>query len=346
MPASASLDRLHAVVLQPVSLRWPGVALCAMVALAAAFVSELQAGPHLLWALLFGLCVSFHAEDERTGPGIGFCSGTLLRGGVALLGARITLSSVAALGWGTVAVVIGAVASTVFVGIWMARRLGFSPEQGVLSGGAVGICGASAALALAAVLPHSREQERFTLVVVVGVTTLSTLAMLGYPLLARELHLSPALAGLFLGGAIHDVGQVAAAGSLMGPDVADAATLVKLCRVALLSAVAALVSASALGRPRRANGGSAAPWLPRYLQFFLLLAALRSFGWLPGEILASMDKASRLCLAVAIAALGVRSSLPALLQAGWRAAALLVGETLWLACWTLGFALAFEHGAR
>jgi uncharacterized integral membrane protein (TIGR00698 family) len=334
---------LLGVMLRPVSRRWPGAALCAMVALAAAFVGELHVGPLLLYALCFGLCFHFLCEDERIQPGVAFCSGTVLRAGIALLGARVTLGQVAALGWGTVAVVAAAVASTICAGWWLARRLGFTHAQGVLSGGAVAICGASAALAIAAVLPRSREQERFTLVVVVCVTALSTLAMLLYPLLVRALGLPPLLAGLFLGGSIHDVAQVAAAGSLLGPEVADAATLVKLCRVALLSVVVALVCASALGRGARAEG-VAQPLLPRYLQVFVLLVMLRSLGWLPGPAIELAGEISRLCLGVAIAALGVRSSLPGLVQAGWRVLALLLGETLWLAAWMLGFALAFQHG--
>jgi uncharacterized integral membrane protein (TIGR00698 family) len=342
-------QRLHLALVQPVARRWSGAALCATVALAAAFVAELHAGSPLLYALFFGLCFNFLADDGRTQPGIAFCSGTVLRLGIALLGARITLVQVAALGWSTVAVVVGGVASTVFVGIALGRRLGFAREQGVLAGGAVAICGASAALALAAVLPRSREQERFTLVVVLCITALSTLSMLLYPPLARALHLPPALAGLFLGGSIHDVAQVTAAGTLMGPQVADMATLVKLCRVALLSVVVGLVSVSALGRAQRLQAGPGArrvPLLPAYLQLFLLLVALRSLGWLPEAALAPMGALSRGCLVVAIAALGVRSSLPALVQAGWRTAALLIGETLWLAAWMLGFALAFQHGMR
>ncbi|HJV60397.1 MAG TPA: putative sulfate exporter family transporter [Albitalea sp.] len=333
-----ALQRLHAAMLQPVSRRWPGMALCATVALAAGFIAALHGGPHLLYALLFGVCFHFLAEDERTQPGIAFCSSTVLRFGVALLGARITLAQIAALGWGTVAVVVSAVASTVFAGLFIARRLGFTREQGVLSGGAVAICGASAALALAAVLPRSREQERFTLVVVVCITTLSTLAMLLYPTLAAALHLAPQRAALFLGGTIHDVAQVTAAGTLMGAEVAEAATLVKLCRVALLSVVAGLVSVSALGRAQRTESGSL-PLLPGYLQLFLLLVTLRSLGWLPTPALQPLSVLSGLCLAVAIAALGVRTSLPALVEAGWRAVALLLLESLWLAAWVLGFAM-------
>ncbi|HEV7913774.1 MAG TPA: putative sulfate exporter family transporter, partial [Albitalea sp.] len=138
------------------SLRWPGALLCVVIALAAAFVAGLHHGPQLLYALFFGICFHFLAGDDKTAPGIAFCSRTVLQVGVAMLGARITIGQIAALGWPTAAIVVAAVLSTIAIGLLLARRLGLAGAAGVLSGGATAICGASAALALATVLPRSR----------------------------------------------------------------------------------------------------------------------------------------------------------------------------------------------
>lgn len=67
-----------------------------------------------------------------------------------------------------------AVAATICVGWLSARLLGQHTDFGVLTGGAVAICGASAALAISAVLPKHENSERDTLLTVVGVTGLST----------------------------------------------------------------------------------------------------------------------------------------------------------------------------
>jgi uncharacterized integral membrane protein (TIGR00698 family) len=263
----------------------------------------------------------------------------VLRIGVALLGVRITVTQIAALGWTTAAVVASAVLGTIV----LARRLGLSPAQGVLSGGATAICGASAALALAAVLPRSREQDRFTIVVVVSVTTLSTLAMLLYPAIARAFALPPALAGLFLGGSIHDVAQVVGAGYTMGPATGDQATIVKLLRISLLAFVVMAVSVSSLARCGGSDGAAVRPpLLPGFLQFFVALAALHSLGWIPVAWQSALNGISRVCLVVAIAALGVKTSFHMLLQAGWRAFALLLAETIWLAAWVLGAVLLMQ----
>src|SRR5256885_2248538 len=96
-----------------VALRWPGAALCTVVALAASFISGQYGGPQLLYALFLGICFEFLYQDERTRRGIEFCSTSVLRLGVALLGARITVTQIAALGWATTGVILCAVASTI-----------------------------------------------------------------------------------------------------------------------------------------------------------------------------------------------------------------------------------------
>lgn len=309
---------------------WRGVLLCGLFALAASFVAQLHGGPSLLYALLFGLAFHFLHADPRIRAGVEFCSGAVLRVGVALLGARITLEQIGALGWSTALTVLAAVVSTIGGGIWLARRLGMSREQGLLSGGATAICGASAALAIAAVLPRSRERDQYMLLVVLAVTSLSTLAMLIYPLLARVLHLSPAQAGLFIGGSIHDVAQVVGAGYLLGRETGDTATLVKLFRVTLLVLVVLAVSAAWGGRERPTPQPlhRLVPW---FLWVFLFLAGLHSLQLIPVVAEPALGELSRACLVTAIAALGIKTSMQSLLATGWRPLGLLLAETLWLA---------------
>lgn len=183
---SAALGKLPAHL-----LLLPGIALSGVIAMAATLVSTLHGGPQLLYALFFGLAFHYLSQDVKTRPGIEFCARSVLRLGVGLLGARITASQIAGLGWSTAMIVIAAVVTTLLCGVLLGRYLGLSRAQAVLSGGAVAICGASAALAISAVLPRDKHSERFTLMVVVSVTVLSTLAMVIYPLVARLLHLPP-----------------------------------------------------------------------------------------------------------------------------------------------------------
>ena len=127
----------------------PGLLLSATIALAVRFVSDRLGGPAMLYALLFGMAFNFLTEDERFAKGIRFASRNILRFGVALLGLRITTGDVMDLGWQVVALIVAAVVATILIGGLIGRASGLSSDQSILSAGAVAICGASAALAIA-----------------------------------------------------------------------------------------------------------------------------------------------------------------------------------------------------
>lgn len=343
--------------LQPVKFALhvlPGTLLAAVVAMAATLVSTLHGGPQLLYALFFGVAFHYLSSDPKAKPGIEFCSRNVLRLGVGLLGARITAAQIAGLGWSTAAIVIVAVITTLLAGYLLGKYLGLERAQGVLSGGSVAICGASAALAISSVLPRTKESERFTLMVVVTVTVLSTVAMVVYPLIARALNLPPELAGLFLGGTIHDVAQVVGAGYMIDHPTGDYATIVKLFRVSMLAVVVVIVSAMFKTERERAeheiaaNGGHAAakkqPLVPWFLWVFVILVAINSLGFVPTGVGKGLSDISRLCLVVAIAALGIKTSFQQLAKAGWRPFSLLLVETVWMAVLVLVAIIARQKG--
>jgi uncharacterized integral membrane protein (TIGR00698 family) len=222
--------------------------------------------------------------------------------------------------------------------VLLARATRQSTAFGLLSGGSVGICGASAALAIASILPRSESLERDTVMTVVSVTTLSTVAMVLYPVVAAGLGLDERTAGIFLGATIHDVAQVVGAGYSVSSDAGDAATIVKLFRVALLLPVVLVIS-YALQRRRRADpgadAGGAPPLLPAFLIGFAVLVALNSAGGLPATVADWLQQASRWCLVIAIAALGTRTSLGELAGVGWRPVAIVVSETVFIGLFVL-----------
>lgn len=158
----------------------PGLLVCVTIGLATTFLSDNYGGPTILYALLLGIAFHFLSQEGRCIPGVDFAARTILRLGVALLGARITATQVFELGLGPVATVVVGVTLTILVGRLLAKLLGLDRELGLLTGGAVAICGASAALALSAVMPRNEHSERNLILTVVTVTALSTIAMVTY----------------------------------------------------------------------------------------------------------------------------------------------------------------------
>ena len=312
---------------------WPGVLAAATVALAASWLAQHYAAPVMLFALLFGMAFHFLHEEGRCVAGIEFSSKAILRTGVALLGARITVEQMLDLGATPILMVVAGVASTILLGFLASRALGLSRSFGVLSGGAVGICGASAALAIASVLPKTKESERDVILAVVVVTTLSTIAMIFYPMLVTVIGLDHQRAGLFLGGTIHDVAQVVGAGYTISQKTGDIATYVKLLRVAMLLPVVGTI-ALVLSRQGEGGSGMKVP-LPWFLFGFAALVAINSLGVLPKVAVDGAGVVSRWCLVVAIAALGMKTTFKSLIAAGWRPVATMVLETAWIAALVL-----------
>lgn len=316
--------------LQDIRRIYPGVLVALTIALASAWLSQHYGAPVMLFALLFGMAFHFLHEEGLCVRGIDFAARTVLRIGVALLGARITVDQIAGLGLEPVLLVAAGVAATILLGLAGARVLGLGVPLGVLSGGSVAICGASAALAIASVLPRGPEADRHTILTVVSVTAFSTVAMIVYPIAATALGLDHQEAGLFLGGTIHDVAQVVGAGYTISPETGDTATFVKLFRVALLLPVVVLISL-AISRRAGFGGRRTLGLLPPFLIAFAVLVAVNSTGIIPSWATDAMGETSRWLLVTAVAALGMKTSFRMLATVGWRPVALIAFETVFIA---------------
>ena len=308
----------------------PGLLASLVIAGAAAFLSDHYSGPIMLFALLLGMAMNFLSDVDRCKAGINFASRTVLRLGVALLGFRITLGEIAELGWQPVVLVISVVTLTILVSTWAARAMGFKTEFGILSGGATAICGASAAMALSAALPPHERKERATGFTIIGVSTLSTIAMILYPAISNLFGFDDHHAGVFIGATIHDVAQVVGAGYAISPEAGDTATVVKLMRVAMLLPV--IVTVGLWARRRGGHGeGERPPLLPWFVTAFAALVVLNSLVPIPEFVREAGNSASRWCLVAAISALGIKTHFSEIVEIGWKPVVLMVLETIFIA---------------
>jgi uncharacterized integral membrane protein (TIGR00698 family) len=312
----------------------PGLAVAAVVGIAATFLSTHYKASAMLFALLLGMSLNFLAEEGKCRAGIQAASTWVLRTGVALLGLRITAGQVVDLGWASVAMVVAAVLATIVAGILFARAFRLAPAFGTLTGGAVAICGASAALAIASLLPRHKHAERDAAFTVIGVTALSTLAMIVYPIAVGALGLDAREAGIFLGGTIHDVAQVVGAGYSVSEETGNTATIVKLIRVAMLLPVCLAIGL--VLHVRSAEAMHSAPILPWFAVAFAALVAVNSAGLVPAALAGAGNEVSRWCLVTAIAAIGMKTSLRSLADMGLKPVMLVLMETLFLPALVIG----------
>jgi len=305
----------------------PGVLLSALVAVLAVvgapWVARVITIPAMVLALLIGIALHAVAARPVFQPGMVFCVKTLLRWAVALLGLRIALGDIAALGLGTGIVVVLSMAVTVAAGFLAARALDLPAPYGALAGVGTAVCGASATLATSVVLPDYRGKEADVVFVVVAVNALATLAMVVYPPLDAALGFDGQTTGVMLGATIHDVAQVVGAGYAVSDLAGNTAVIVKLFRVFLLLPV---VLAVGWWFARRGAAARAAKVpVPVFAFVFLALCIVNSVlpsvgavAPLYAKVKAVLVEASTDGLLVAIGALGLGTSVSAIGMLGWR----------------------------
>lgn len=338
---------------------WSGLALAALVSAVAAFSAEWIAASLLglsgtplspiMLAIVIGMVVANLSGWAGKGtPGLRFCSTTVLRLGIVLLGFRLSLLVAGKFTLVALPFVVVAVAAGVSVVRLLGPRLGLSRTLAGLIAAGTSICGATAIVATA---PLIRARQVEVTYAVSCITVFGIVAMFSYPILAHAMFGGrPELAGLFLGASIHETAQVAGAGAMYqvqfgAPLALDVATVTKLVRN--LSMLALIPLAGVLfGETRSVETPGARAWLrmiPWFVVGFAACSALRTlgdhgeqaFGFLDpvvwGQAVVFFRHAAETCLLLAMAAVGLQTSFAGLRRIGLRPflfglfAALLVG---------------------
>jgi len=321
----------------------PGVVLSLAVAiaayLAAPLLKSLSGGfialPDMVIALIIGIALHSTVMTPRFEPGMTFCVKKLLRWAIGLLGLRIALGDIIGLGLGVALLVVGSMIVTVAAAIWLAKILGRDEGYGALAGAANAVCGASATLATATVVPDYKRKSADIAFTVVMANAISTIVMLAYPPLCLWLGYDARTTGIMLGATIHDMAQVVGAGYAVSEPVGNTAVIVKLFRVFLLLPMVLAIGWWFL-RQGESTGEAKVP-VPVFALVFLALCALNSVMMASPAFSASLGypliksvlgEASKWGLLIAIAALGLGTSLKSILTIGWRHMAVFMGSTL------------------
>jgi uncharacterized integral membrane protein (TIGR00698 family) len=285
------------------------------------------------------------ARLVRYEPGIRFAAGPLLRAGIVLLGARLSLGEIARIGLPALGTIVVTMTASLALVLLLARIVKVENRLAVLLAVGSAVCGNTAIVATAPVLAARPREVAYA---VATITLFGTLAVLLYPSIGHLVGLSQSSFGLWAGVAIHDTSQVVAAGAAYGPAALDVAAVVKLIRNALMAPLLMLIAwgwasygdadgdAVARARPplRRA--------IPPFVLGFLALAALRSIGLIGPDLVATLDTIARAFVLVALAGIGASTRFRELRETSWRplaiglGVALIVGLGSLLAIQTLG----------
>ena len=274
-------------------------------------------------AILIGVAIrAFWAPGPLWAKGISFSAKQLLEFAVVLLGASISGALVWALGpillIGIAIVVTIALASSYAI----CRSLGLPKKMSVLIACGNSICGNSAIAAVAPVIGARAEDiaSSIAFTAVLGVVVVLTL-----PLLVPVLDLSLTQYGTLAGLTVYAVPQVLAATLPIGALSNQVGTIVKLVRVLMLGPV--VLGLSLLASRMRADAGGSRRWppftelVPWFIIGFLLLALLRSLGFIPQNLVEPLRTVASILTTISMAALGLGVDVRKVAQAGLRVTA-------------------------
>ncbi len=291
----------------------PGIFLAAVIALASLAIAERYDAPVMLFALLIGMALSHLNDDAKLRPGLRFASSNLLKAGVAILGLTISIHTFEALGFIAVLLIISLMLITLAIGLLVGKAMGWGLPKSAIAAGAVAICGASAALAIASVVDPNKRNNSHLLAVILVATGMSTLAMIFYPVLLAQLHMDVVGTGFVLGASIHDVAQVIGAGFSVSDDVGQAATLAKMVRVAMLPVV---LIALTLTVGRHETGSRRKIHVPLFVLVFAGLFCFASVVDVSAAVADAAKNVSRIFFYIAVAAIGLSSKVQDITKAG------------------------------
>ncbi|MEY3346201.1 MAG: hypothetical protein RLZZ581_995 [Actinomycetota bacterium] len=306
--------------------------ICAGVALAY-IVNKFQGAiSPLFFSMVLGLIfVNAGGWSEKGKEAATFAAKKCLRLGVVFLGFQISIDKFVEVGpRGLIAVVI--IVAGVFLGLRLAaQRAGLSESLSTFIAGGFAVCGATA---IAAISSTRKSEERDVSYAVALVALCGTLSVFVIPTLATVFSLSDATAGAWIGAAVHDVGQVIAAASLMSPEALDSAVIVKLTRVVLL--IPLILFLTATSKEKGVEKKSLRTATPTFVLGFVLCAIVVNALSLPDSAMTAGKELSKILLSIGLFGMGLGVKWAAIKALGSKP--LLVGVVAWVACG--GFALA------
>ncbi len=276
----------------------------------------------LVLALIF---VNAGGWSDNGKEAANFAAKKCLRFGVVLLGFQISIDKFIEVGpRGLIAVAV--IVAGVFLGLrFFAKRAGLSDSLSTLIAGGFAVCGATA---IAAISSTRKSEERDVSYAVAIVTLCGTLSVFVIPTLATAFSLTDATAGAWIGAAVHDVGQVIAAASLMSPEALDSAVIVKLTRVVLLIPLILFLSAGA--RNHGAEKRSLRAATPTFVLGFVACALLINVLSLPDSAITIGKELSKIFLSLGLFGMGLGVKWSSIKALGSKP--LLVGLVAWVAC--------------
>jgi uncharacterized integral membrane protein (TIGR00698 family) len=297
-----------------------GILFVALFATSATYIADISWLRHLgISPLIVGIVLGMVYANTLRGhlpktwnPGIVFSTKTLLRAAIVFYGFRLTFQSIAQVGVAGVLVSMSVVTFTFILGYLVGTRLlGLDRDTVILVSAGSSICGAAAVLATEPVIEAEPHKSA---IAVSTVVLFGSIAMFLYPYLYRAgfLDLSAQGMGIYIGGTIHEVAHVVAAGNAISDEVARNAVIVKMLRVMMIAPFLIVLGLWLQSKARHLGGeyrGKRSITIPWFAVWFIAVAGFNSLNLLSASVVDTINHVDTFALTMAMTALGMETSI-------------------------------------
>jgi uncharacterized integral membrane protein (TIGR00698 family) len=289
----------------------------------------------ILLGMVYANTLRVQGDASQWGGGIAFSAKRILRLGVILYGFRVSFQQIGSVGLTGLAISATMVALTFGLGAFLGQRVfKLDRDTALLTAAGSSVCGAAAVMATESALGSEPHKSA----VAVGTVVLfGTIAMFLYPLMygSGVLGMGQGSYGLYVGGSVHEVAQVVAAGAAVGAEATRNAVIVKMTRVMLLAPLLlglVLILSISAKKGKGSGGRGIAKSIPWFALLFVAASGVNSLGIVPAMAVEGINSLDGFLLTMAMTALGMETSAAKFRQAGLRPFLL----ALCLFAWLLG----------
>ncbi|KMJ58229.1 membrane protein [Bacillus sp. LL01] len=296
--------------------RWiPGILLVLLIAVAAKFFGEyFPSIGGVIFALLIGILIRNSVNiDEKYMAGVDLVIKKWLKVAIVLLGATLSFKSILDIGSQSILVILFVVVGGISVTLLVGKLLKIDKILSLLIGVGTSICGATAISVIKGVV-HAKET-----VVAYAVSTIfffNILATFLYPFLGQWLHLSTLQMGIWAGTSIHDTSSVVAVGYLLGDEVGEVATTVKLVRTLFILPLVLAVSFIVVRKNDEHTSIKGA--FPIFVLGFLLMSGLYSTGVISEMLSEYLGQVAKFLIIMVMAGIGLQVQWRNIQSLGWK----------------------------
>ena len=279
------------------------------------FSSPLHIGAVAL-SIIFGFIINnLFPIPNLFKPGIVFTEKRILNLAIVLLGVQLSFKELQKINVGTILIIVLLIIISIILAMIIGKILKLSKESAILVGIGNGICGSSAIAGASSILDSKKED------IGLSISAINFIGAIGIFLVPEIIQLfnitDVEQQSIIIGGTIQAVGQVTAAGFIMGDEVGKLATFIKMIRILMLGPM--LIILGLMYSKGKANASHPNNLLskiksifivPPFIIGFIFLSIMKTQNIIPLNIENFLIDFSKYCLILAMVAIGLQISIP------------------------------------